>query len=191
MKSYYPLKIQTRQHLTGCERPGLMDHIHAVDLPERLSLMTRFFPCFRLMFRRYLWTAAGTWTSGPAVITCCGEPFTLIGCLIPDAWLNSMRTAVQWVLTEFSRGSITMSSKKSHCSLDIYTEKGCNDILWNIRMHTVNIVQSCLCPPPYLLHTHLSQESSRGLLFWQNPCPWALYSIIFYDLAPQFCFSFT
>lgn len=119
-----------------------MDHLQVIDLPERLSLMTRFFPCFRLMFRRYLWTTAGIWTSGPAVITCCGEPFTFIGCLIPDVWFTSVGTAVQWVLTEFSKGPIIFSSKNSHGSLDIYTEKGCNDILWNIRMQTLSTVQS-------------------------------------------------
>lgn len=74
-----------------------MDHIYVVDLPERLSLMIRFFPCFRLMFRRYLWTAAGTRTSGPAVITWCWETFTFIGSLIQEAWLTSMGTAARWV----------------------------------------------------------------------------------------------
>lgn len=67
-----------------------MDHLQGVDLPERLSRMTRFLPCFRLMFRRYLWDGSSAWTSAPAVINCCGEPFTFICILIPDAWLTSM-----------------------------------------------------------------------------------------------------
>lgn len=79
-----------RQHYTGSKRPVIMAHVHVGDLPERLSLITRFFPCFRLMSRRYRWTGAGTWTSGPVVITCCGETFTFIGCLVPNAWLDSM-----------------------------------------------------------------------------------------------------
>lgn len=53
----------------------------SVDLPERLSLMTRFRPLFKVMDIRYLWHATGPWASGPVVITCCGEPFAFIGCL--------------------------------------------------------------------------------------------------------------
>lgn len=69
--------------------------LQVVDLPERLSRMTRFFPCFRLTFRRYLWNGTGVGTPGPAVKTCCGEPFTFIRCLTPDACLTSVGTAVQ------------------------------------------------------------------------------------------------
>lgn len=69
------------------ERQGL-----AVDLPERLSRMIRFLPCFRLMLRRYLWTGAGPWSSVPLVKTCCEEQIHV--CVL---WQHMRcRTGMHW-----------------------------------------------------------------------------------------------
>lgn len=66
--------------------------MQAVDLPERLSRIIRFFPCFRLMLRRYLWTGAGPWSSGPVVETCCEEPIHM--CIL---WQHVLcRTWMNW-----------------------------------------------------------------------------------------------
>lgn len=48
--------------------------ICAVASPERLLLTARFLPCFRLMFRTYLWKAWGAWTSAPAAVPCSWNP---------------------------------------------------------------------------------------------------------------------
>lgn len=90
-----------------------------MDLPERLSLMTRFLPFFRLMFRRYLWTGAGSWESGPAAISCRGEQFTFTGSLITDAWHTSAGTAM---FSEYSQSypedlsHFRQSNQPVHCT---------------------------------------------------------------------------
>lgn len=50
--------------------------LRVANLPERLSLITRFFPSFRLMMRRYLWSGLGIGAprSELADKMSCGKP---------------------------------------------------------------------------------------------------------------------
>lgn len=141
--------------------------LYVVDLPERLSLMIRFFPCFKLMFRRYLWTADGTGTSGPDVITCCGDTHisrpSHIKC---SAYFNGHTSPMS--TQGFPREPIIISSKKSHCALDIFTKKVCDDM---------KVLTVC-----YTEHLHLAHERSRGQNHWIG----ALYSIICFNPELQF-----
>lgn len=128
------------------------------DIPERLSRMTRFRPCLKLIFKRYLWNAkgAGVWGSGSVLF--CEKNIDIIT-IIYILMLMYIHLKLP-LLTEPS-GSSCLFSSKSFASLDNYKKKNMDTVILKQQQKRGDktlFPKSCL----------IKCEKLPVVLFWSN-----------------------